>query len=83
MLNKKELALINSKIELYRKWAKEEEAEARRASIVEDRRYPVRGCIYRLLPAPCLRVISYENPEHHAGRQGCPAGAVQSAGSKS
>ncbi len=30
MLNKKEIALIKSKIENYRKWAKEEETEARR-----------------------------------------------------
>lgn len=30
MLNKKEIALINSKIDQYRKWAKEEETEARR-----------------------------------------------------
>jgi len=37
MLNKKEIALINSKIERYRKWAKEEEAEARRASGDEKR----------------------------------------------
>ena len=39
MLNKKELALINSRIEDYRKWAKEEESEARRASTTEDRDY--------------------------------------------
>lgn len=37
MLNKKEIALINSKIESYRKWAKEEEAEARLSSTQDEK----------------------------------------------